>query len=87
MANIITPDEVRDWFADADDDEVTGFLEEGLTDVIGGESRPQKVKDMIIAMSDHTIQTLLDDNGLQPLIENLEEDDFFGTEGFAKRFA
>lgn len=51
--NIITPAEVRQWFAEADDDEIQDFL----------------------------------DNGLTEAIEQVEQDDFFGTEGFAKRFA
>lgn len=51
--NIITPSEVRDWFAKASDEEIQEFLDDGL-----GET-----------------------------IENLEQDDFFGTEGFNKRFA
>lgn len=51
--NIITLEEVRDWFDNASDDMVRYFMDNGLTD----------------------------------LIEELEQDDFFGTEGFNKRFA
>lgn len=51
--NIITPNEVRQWFSTADDGAIQAFLDDGLSD----------------------------------LIEELEEDDFFGTEGFEKRFA
>ena len=50
--NILTPNEVRDWMINADDDNIQEFLE----------------------------------NGLKDLIEELEQDDFFGTEGFNKRF-
>ena len=51
--NIITPKEVRDWFAQADDDTIQDWL----------------------------------DNGLSETIEDAEHDDFFGTEGFMKRFS
>ena len=51
--NIITVEEVREWFENADADLIQDFIYEGLGD----------------------------------LIEELEEDDFFGTEGFNKRFA
>jgi hypothetical protein len=51
--NIITPHEVRAWFASATDEDIQDFL----------------------------------DNGLTETIECLEQDDFFGTEGFDKRFA
>ena len=50
--NILTPAEVRSWFASADDDEIQQFLDDGLFD----------------------------------LIYELEADDYFGTEGFEKRF-
>jgi hypothetical protein len=51
--NIITPQEVRDFFTTADDEELEAFIEDGLG----------------------------------YLIEMLEQDDYFGTEGFNKRFA
>ena len=51
--NIITPGEVREWFASADDEEIQEFLNDGLRE----------------------------------LIVELEADDYFGTEGFHKRFA
>ena len=51
--NIITPDEVRAWFAEASDEDIQEFLDEGLEEAI------------VV----------------------LERDDFFGTEGFQKRFA
>jgi len=51
--NIITPDEVRRWFATAEDADIQELL----------------------------------NTGLDVAIEELEADDFFGTEGFCKRFA
>jgi hypothetical protein len=51
--NILTVQELRDYIATADDDDIQDFLDHGLTD----------------------------------LIEELEQDDFFGTEGFGKRYA
>lgn len=51
--NVLTVEEIRDWFASVDDEWIEDFMENGLT----------------------------------CLIEELEQDDFFGTEGFNKRFA
>lgn len=45
--------DLRKWFADATNEELAEFLDQGLED----------------------------------LINELEEDDFFGTEGFNKRFS
>ena len=53
LANIITVDDVREWFNTTDSENIIEFLDCGLND----------------------------------LIESLEQDDFFGTEGFNKRFA
>lgn len=45
-----------------------------------------EIRSWFESSSDEDIQDFLD-NGLCELIENLEHDDFFGTEGFEKRFA
>lgn len=47
---------------------------------------PEEVRREIARMDDDEIQEFLD-AGLKDLIEELEHDDFFGTEGFNKRFA
>lgn len=47
---------------------------------------PSEVRSFFKEADDDTIQEFLD-SGLTPLIEELEQDDFFGTEGFNKRFA
>lgn len=44
------------------------------------------VRDWFTRATDEEIQEFLDE-GLEGLINELEEDDFFGTEGFNKRFA
>jgi uncharacterized protein YdaT len=49
----ILPEEVKEWFKSASNDDINDFL----------------------------------NNGLHQLIVELEADDFFGTEGFNKRFA
>lgn len=46
---------------------------------------PQDVRDVIATLSDEDIQFILDE-GLMEIISYLEQDDFFGTEGFNKRF-
>ena len=46
---------------------------------------PKEVRDWFIKADDEEIQEFLD-NGLLDDIETLEEEDFFGTEGFNKRF-
>lgn len=47
---------------------------------------PEDVKRFFKKADEDQIQDLLD-HGLRELIEELEEEDFFGTEGFEKRFA
>lgn len=47
---------------------------------------PEEVRNHFANSSDEDIQMLLD-GGLDDLIKDLEQDDFFGTEGFEKRFA
>lgn len=49
----VTPEEIKIWFAEADESQLQDFLDFGLLD----------------------------------LMSELEEDDFFGTEGFNKRFS
>lgn len=44
------------------------------------------LRDYIKTADDDELQEFLD-NGLMDLIEELEQEDFFGTEGFNKRFA
>ena len=47
---------------------------------------PSEVRDWFVNASDEEIQEFLDE-GLDATIHDLEQDDFFGTEGFNKRFA
>ena len=51
--NILTVEDVREWFKEASDEQIIDFLYEGLEGLIG----------------------------------ELEDDDYFGTEGFNKRYA
>lgn len=44
------------------------------------------VREWFATATDEEITELLEE-GLEGLIEELEDDDFFGTEGFNKRFA
>lgn len=53
MRRKLSTDEVRDWFANASEEALREFLEDGLGD----------------------------------LIEAMEGEDYFGTEGFGKRFS
>ena len=46
---------------------------------------PQYVRDWAAEASDEEIQEVLD-AGLEDTIVDLEAEDFFGTEGFEKRF-
>jgi hypothetical protein len=46
---------------------------------------PGEARSWFAGASDEDIQEFLD-NGLTELIEELEQEDFFGTEGFDKRF-
>lgn len=46
---------------------------------------PKEVRAWFKEADDDTIKEFLD-NGLSDLIEELEQDDFFGTEGFDARF-
>lgn len=47
---------------------------------------PEELKQWILSVDDYLLEEFLN-NGLEDLIEELEEDDFFGTEGFNKRYA
>lgn len=47
---------------------------------------PHEVREWFSKADDDEIQEFLD-NGLGQVIEELEQDDFFGTEGFDKRFS
>lgn len=47
---------------------------------------PDEIRDFFILATDEEIDQLLF-AGLQRFIEGLEEDDYFGTEGFMKRFS
>ncbi len=47
---------------------------------------PKEAREWFAEADDERIQEFLD-HGLTELIEDLEADDFFGTEGFHKRYA
>lgn len=47
---------------------------------------PEEVRYWFVEATDEEIQEFIDD-GLGDLIEELEQEDYFGTEGFSKRFA